>query len=662
MQNKQRLAFIKFGGLSSGGTEKWLQMMAANVNRSLFEVTYFYCDTAPYIGSDYIHPTTDVDRFNFLSESNVTLKKFHVGAKDVTSQNHEWIETDFWNIFDESLFDIVITAKAGPAEYPFTEIKLPIIEYVTLGVGVDTSSSIKWSVHCSEWQRRRWIRMGGRGASSSSLPIPYFEPSTDQDYRRELGIPEDAFVIGMHQRAEDTIYSDIPLLAFSQVSDLSAYFILMGGSEKYLDQSKRLGLKNFINIPHSADEKAISKFLNTLDVFAHGRSDGETFGTVFAEAMAHGLPIVTHYSENGANAQAETIGPAGRCVSTSREYADFLIELRDNSTLYKVLSSKALEFSEANFSLESVVRQFEKVALGVLGRNDVPASSNRLSFGRSPLGYLQFGELDNPASIAHHIVEESIPEEYDLLIARYFLEQSKVFYDVGANIGLYCFLGAQINSNLEIVCFEPQKDCVAQLEQSIYLNNWENRISICNSALSDRDDDVKLYLAGSGSSIESDFVGTKINESSSVPSRQLDSLYFKAPDFIKIDVEGHEYKTLCGATQTIKANLPIIFLELVDNIPARNYVNQNFASTLQLLFALNYRIYRSDGNGILNRVRSTKSHDGILMYLCIPKNHKLLSVLPLRVLLVNTKLRKSFKRLIRYLRKKVVLFARKCGI
>ena len=32
---KIRVAFVKFGGLAAGGTERWLQMMAANQPRDL---------------------------------------------------------------------------------------------------------------------------------------------------------------------------------------------------------------------------------------------------------------------------------------------------------------------------------------------------------------------------------------------------------------------------------------------------------------------------------------------------------------------------------------------------------------------------------------------------------------------------------------------------
>ncbi len=661
IQDKLRVAFVKFGGLSSGGTEKWLQMMATNMNTLKFEVTFFYCPSAPYIGSDFRHPTTDIDRLRFMNDSPVILKEFQVGAKDVTNEDHVWIDTNFWSVFDESLFDVVVTAKAGPAEFPFTKITIPVIEYVTLGVGVDKSTSIKWSVHCSEWQRRRWMRMGGRATHSSSLPIPYFEVSSDEDYRVELNIPKNAFVIGMHQRPEDTIYSALPLSAFDQLSDPNAYFLLLGGSKSYGEQAKRIGVSNFINLPHTANEGAISKFLNTLDVFAHGRSDGETFGTVFAEAMAHGLPLVTHYSSRGANAQSETIGPAGRCVASTKEYANFLREVRDNEALYEILSLKALEFSKASYSLSSVVQKFENTVLEVVSGVTRDTVSSNFSFGRSQLGFLQYGELDNPASIAHHIVEDTIPEKYDILIAGHFLKRSTVFYDIGANIGLYCLFGAEINSKLKVFCFEPQKDCTEQLQRSVYLNNWESRILIYDFALSDKEHEVRLNIAGTGSSIESNFIGETLFGSINIKTRRLDNLKLDRPSFIKIDVEGHEYQVLQGASQTLGMDHPAIFLELVHALPTRNYVNPNFSKTLDFLFQLNYSVYRSDGKGFLWRVRSAKPQDGTLMYLCLPKGNNLRTLAHLRILLAHSRFKSELMRLERRIRKRLIWLIRKCG-
>ena len=57
-----KIAFIKFGGMSIGGTEKVLQTIAAELPKDQFQVDFFYCDAAPYIGSDFKHIDTDPSR------------------------------------------------------------------------------------------------------------------------------------------------------------------------------------------------------------------------------------------------------------------------------------------------------------------------------------------------------------------------------------------------------------------------------------------------------------------------------------------------------------------------------------------------------------------------------------------------------------------------
>ena len=39
-----KIACIKFGGLAATGTEKWYQVIAANLPEDEFIVDYYYCD------------------------------------------------------------------------------------------------------------------------------------------------------------------------------------------------------------------------------------------------------------------------------------------------------------------------------------------------------------------------------------------------------------------------------------------------------------------------------------------------------------------------------------------------------------------------------------------------------------------------------------------
>ncbi len=360
MIKKTRIAFIKFAGLSPGGTERWLQMMAVNLPKDKFEIDYYYCDSAPYLGSDYKHADTDQERLKYMLSNDINLIKFNVGFKDVTVGKHNWINTNFWDVFDSSKYDFVQTAKAGDKEYPYYLIDLPIVEYVTLSGGVDFSTNLIHSIHLSEWQRLRWVKKGGSLEKSSLIPIPVERPVSQENLREELGIPDNAIVAGYHQRPDNNIFSEIPLKSFSEIQKENFHFIIMGGGDLYRKQARDLSLKNVHFLEASSDPKKISAFLNTLNIFAHGRKDGETFGTVLAEGMIHGLPCLSHYS-GIADAQPETMGPGGLFAMDQDDYTNKLMVFFENEKLRREIGDLGKDYAEKFYTIEGVVKSLCEV-------------------------------------------------------------------------------------------------------------------------------------------------------------------------------------------------------------------------------------------------------------------------------------------------------------
>lgn len=362
---KTRIAFIKFGGLSAGGTERWLQMMAANLPKETFDIDYFYCDSAPYIGSDYKHADTDSSRLEYMQKANVNLIKFHVDFKDILTKNHDWVDTNFWELFNSKNYDFIQTAKAGHIEYPYYLIDLPIVEYITLSNYVDFSQNIIHSIHLSEWQRSIWLKIGGKKEKSSLLPIPVELPQTTENLRAKLGIPSNAIVAGFHQRPDDNIMSEIPLKSFSMIQNKDRHFIIMGGGISYRKQAQILNLQNVHFIEAHNDTYTISAFLNTLDIFSHGRKDGETFGTVLAEAMIHGLPCLSHKTKL-ANAQPETMGPGGVFADNLDSYTKALEKLFSEKKHRETLGNLGREHAHKFYTVDSAVQKLEKIYKGIM--------------------------------------------------------------------------------------------------------------------------------------------------------------------------------------------------------------------------------------------------------------------------------------------------------
>ena len=236
---KIKIAFIKFGGMANGGTEKYLQTIAGHLPKDRFEVDFYYCDAAPYIGSDFKHLDTDQSRVEYTESHGVNLIKFNVGFKDVTTSTHDWVDTNFWDVFDEEKYDVIQTGRSGHPEYPFTMInKTPIIDSIHLAGMAENKANVVTTVLISGEQKNKWIAAGGDPRKATIIPVPVEVPDyTDESYREEYGW-EDKCVFGMHQRVDNHIFSPIPLEAYDEVETDDTAFLILGGSVNYQKQAK----------------------------------------------------------------------------------------------------------------------------------------------------------------------------------------------------------------------------------------------------------------------------------------------------------------------------------------------------------------------------------------------------------------------------------------
>jgi glycosyltransferase involved in cell wall biosynthesis len=490
-QKKIRIAYIKFGGMTIGGSELWLQKMAANLPKDQFEIDYYYCDDCSYLGGEHIISPSSAERVAYLESNGVRVIKFTVGAKDIRTLTHDWIDTNFWEVFDEGNYDIIQTVKAGPKEYPFYKMKKPVVEIVALANRPDTSSNIAWSFHSSNWQRAQWVRLGGSLERSSVLTSPTEQPLTEEDYRQELGISKDDVVAGFIQRNDNQIASEIPLKAFKELQKnypnltKNWHFIIKNGGSLYRDQAKELGLFNVHFLGATPDSLSVSKFLNTLDIFAHGRKDGETFGAIFVEAMLHGKPCLSHYAEGGANAQPETMGPAGIFAYTFTDYTNSLYRLFSDTIFRKTLADKARPHALKYYSIKRCIDEATTVYLKIMNRAPVEETleSQYVSYGYSDLGFLYAGDFTRPHSIATHVITGKLPFAFDCTLMRTLLPHIKNVLEVVEDTGLYSWIAADYFSknshttwSVDIV--QKNEKLFKTLETTRSLNRWEESVKI----------------------------------------------------------------------------------------------------------------------------------------------------------------------------------------
>ena len=134
----------------------------------------------------------------------------------------------------------------------------------------------------------------------------------------------------------------------------------MGGSKKYTEQAKALKLTNFYQIDFDFDKNSEEIFLNTLDVFAHGRKDGETFGLAIAEGMRNSLPIVSHRNVYN-NGHVETVGNAGKVVGSHRMYIVELFKLMKFKRYYSYRKKNSRRLYLKKFLAGKVIKEIENI-------------------------------------------------------------------------------------------------------------------------------------------------------------------------------------------------------------------------------------------------------------------------------------------------------------
>ena len=122
----------------------------------------------------------------------------------------------------------------------------------------------------------------------------------------------------------------------------------------------------------------------------------------------------------------------------------------------------------------------------------------------------------------------------------------------------------------KIYLFEPNPSALALAVENSILNGFSKKVRIFNYCISNENNKIlKFYsvLEGAAGSLHRDFSHTAndLNNFYNVKTKTIDKICENenvTPDFIKIDVEGHEYQVLEGAKQTALSKKPNFLVEM----------------------------------------------------------------------------------------------------
>ena len=158
--------------------------------------------------------------------------------------------------------------------------------------------------------------------------------------------------------------------------------------------------------------------------------------------------------------------------------------------------------------------------------------------------------------------------------------EKTIFWDIGANIGLYSIYNAIKNNKSTTYAFEPSTSNLRVLSRNISINNLEQKIKIFTNPLTDKSNEFRLmqendfYEGGALNTFGENFnfegkkknfkmkyslMGVSINHI-------LNNQILSVPTHIKIDVDGIEHLILEGANKFLKdEKLKTISVEINEN-------------------------------------------------------------------------------------------------
>ena len=180
---------------------------------------------------------------------------------------------------------------------------------------------------------------------------------------------------------------------------------------------------------------------------------------------------------------------------------------------------------------------------------------------------------------------------------RKYLNPALDAIDVGANVGFYSNLMAKSLKGRRILAIEPTKNALARLATNLARNCVQDSVTIYEGVASDENGylEINSILGKEEYSSLSELVHPSTRGQptvkASVASSTLDSLVKEhglRPGFIKIDVEGAEYRVLKGGQESLSNFRPVILSELSNTLLVQN--GSSADQVMSFVRSLGYRL------------------------------------------------------------------------
>jgi FkbM family methyltransferase len=208
-------------------------------------------------------------------------------------------------------------------------------------------------------------------------------------------------------------------------------------------------------------------------------------------------------------------------------------------------------------------------------------------------------------------------------LVRRLMRRGDVVADVGANVGWYSTLFAQlVGKSGHVYAFEPVPVTCARLEENIVLNGMQDRVTVVGKALGATQSAAEIHLFTDRSAALASLspLGSSTFTRVRVEVTSLDQFVSENGipriDMVKCDVEGAEFDVLTGASVLLaNADAPMVLIEL--NRETLAQFGHTKGDLMYLLKSAGYaRFFDLSSSRRLRRVHTPKDLDAMDLMIC----------------------------------------------
>jgi hypothetical protein len=172
----------------------------------------------------------------------------------------------------------------------------------------------------------RWLSDVMTSGNTPWLPIIIDLYETNEDFRSDLKIPDDAFVFGRTGGMDTWNISWVNQVISSALNARSDLYFVFQNTPRFISHER----VKFIET--TADVIFKSTFINTCDAMIHARNEGESFGQTIAEFSTRNKPIVTFYNSSE-KAHIDILRDKGIYYSNSYDLFSILTNIQKQPNL-----------------------------------------------------------------------------------------------------------------------------------------------------------------------------------------------------------------------------------------------------------------------------------------------------------------------------------------